>query len=140
MDSNFRSSLAVSSHDWQLYKSWLLTQASKSFILVDINILLSINTCLSSFHFWKADEMRKLRYRDGSSLVLFSIRPRYLNLRTFLMGTPPREKSDGKDFVSTGILKAMVSVLSVAIFNPKRVKFRSYILKISASSSTSLYT
>ena len=49
------------------------TQASKSFILVVIKILLSIKTCLSSFHFWKADEIRKVKKRDGSSSVLVSI-------------------------------------------------------------------
>ena len=58
MDSSFLSSVAKRSHDWQLYRRRLLTQASNNLIRVDRKILLSVKTCFNSFHFWYADEMR----------------------------------------------------------------------------------
>ena len=58
MDSSFFSSVAKRSHDWQLYRRRLLTQASNNLIRVDRKILLSVKTCFNSFHFWYADEMR----------------------------------------------------------------------------------
>ena len=61
MVSSFLSSLADNSQDCALYSSLLRTQASKRLIRLGIFILLSVRKCFSSFHFWKADEMRNVR-------------------------------------------------------------------------------
>ena len=57
----FLSSLAESSQACTLYNSLLHMHASIILIREDINILLSVKTCLISFNFWYADQIRKLR-------------------------------------------------------------------------------
>ena len=123
MDSIILSSCPDNSQACTLYRRRLRIHASKIFERVDINIRLSAKICFSSFHFWKADEIRKGSAMDLRLYLRSCVRD--IKTRTFFNSTSPIEKSDGLALISSSTLKAMVSVLSVEIFKPNLVNVAS---------------
>ena len=94
---------------------------SRNVTLVFKCILRSRSTGFISFHFWYALLIWWVM-NDGVVVGIFdSVCPRYLNCLTFLIVSLFSFIIDSLFSISSGALKIIVLVLSVAIVRPKRL-------------------